>query len=498
MSIRNFGRLTPSQGLILGLIGYSVSRQGVEIPTDIFERMENIIQAREHLVALTGDDFEYDLQNWHTFLAESGEYEYTHPYAYRSVAQAVAATFKDNQLLAIVNRLSTSPTSPLEHKRLRNRALRLIEKYNKPNPPGMRPSVRSNEGLREIWWWAEQWKFTDILAGLALPICSKVNYLGGTDVLHARLLHHADQARSDNRKQEYVKFLTAAAKLETQKDKVFNLYQEALAAYSELGEWGWEAYCLSQLAGMHLYWRQFNEWQQMNMRAYQIWSDHEHQLGIGDALIQLASALERAEKYSEACQLFYCAKKLLRNHITYITARDSLRTVSGRRKIPPEVYETHKTPDELVAEFFDDHYIKGHRPLPEIFADDDHQQIDTPDGCKPLPYEILPSRGFVLDLGYYELPTPPGVDGTPANLIRLVRGQNLIYIAHYLPRIQRYDLTSATLRPTLGAPEFTPLQSGETLILTIGRFLQPEQPGTKPLFVPYWVACVNILNPKMG
>jgi hypothetical protein len=217
--------------------------------------------------------------------------------------------------------------------------------------------------------------------------------------------------------------------------------------------------------------------------------------GVGSALIQLASALERAEKYSEACQLLYSAKKLLRHHITYITARDSLRGVSGRHQIPPEVYETRKTPDELIDEFFDDYYVKGKRPLPVIIADDDHQQIVSREGFEPPPYEVLPGPGFILDLGSYRLPIPPGYERIRPNIIQIVRGQGQIYWHSWEESIRRYELTAKTLNHPRDIPEFSHLQAGETLILAIGRFMQPTQPGkNQAQFIPYWVAQVIVDN----
>ncbi len=54
MTIPKFGRLTLSQGLILGLIGYELSRAEALLPTNTVIRLKNISQARDYLHNLSG------------------------------------------------------------------------------------------------------------------------------------------------------------------------------------------------------------------------------------------------------------------------------------------------------------------------------------------------------------------------------------------------------------------------------------------------------------
>jgi tetratricopeptide (TPR) repeat protein len=360
MTVKIFGRLTPLQGHMLGLIGYTVSRQSGSFPTYWAGRMKNILQARQRLIECTGKDFGYDCKKWHTFLSAHHSDEYTHPHAFAAVAQAVAAVQKDNIHLRIVNHINNAEQSipPAESKRLRKKVKRLIEKYNQPNPPGLVPSARTDEGLLELWYWAVWWDLENVLAGFALPICAFADELFGKADLQAHLLSLAEQAEAQLHTTASARFLTAAAKLEPDKDSRFNLYQRAMAAYTDSGHWGGEAYCAHQLAGLHRYWHQFNEADQMYMRAFKLWERNNHQKAMGISLLHLGETLERAGKYTAACQLYFRAKKLLRNHITYITSRDALTKVSGDHQVSPQDYETDQSASELVAAYFDGHLVK--------------------------------------------------------------------------------------------------------------------------------------------
>ena len=129
MSVYKFGRLTPVQAMMLGLIGYKLTRNEATLEIPDAERLDIMRRAREQLVQLTDNDYGFAVLRWHNCLSQNDAHEHTHPHAYASIKQALSATQKDSQ--------------------------RIIEKYFQPNPPRMGPRLANNEGILEVWQWAE-------------------------------------------------------------------------------------------------------------------------------------------------------------------------------------------------------------------------------------------------------------------------------------------------------------------------------------------------------
>jgi len=352
MSVHKFGRLTPAQGYLLGLIGYRLTRSEATLEIPDSDRMENMRRAREQLIGLTGQDFGYDLLRWHNFLAQNDEFEYTHPYAYPEVKKALAAAQKDSQRLRIIINFEDKKVPPIDSNRCHKKARRLSEKYAQPNPPRMGPPVANDEVLLDVWKWAEAWEFTEILAKLALPACSLLHSPGEKDEMHTKLHNFAREARRDGRIGECADFLVAQAKLQPDRDLQLGNYRQALALYQQSDDWAGEAFTSMMIAELNVYKKRFDDAHLLWLHSYQIWARKKHKKGIGISLVHLASKLERDGKYREACQFNFRAKSLLRDHITYITARDILNRIAFEHKIAPEECETNKSAEELVAEVF--------------------------------------------------------------------------------------------------------------------------------------------------
>jgi hypothetical protein len=85
MSVPVYGRITPIQGLMLGLGGEVVHLIGIQ-PSDE-QRVAQMKDSRQLLMKLTGADFGYDLVAWHQFLLTSEKFseQYTFSYAWDAV-----------------------------------------------------------------------------------------------------------------------------------------------------------------------------------------------------------------------------------------------------------------------------------------------------------------------------------------------------------------------------------------------------------------------------
>lgn len=96
MSIHRFGNVTPAQGEMLGLIGWSLSRGRSTLVSDESGRIEQMRKGHAELVRMTGQDFSYDLAKWRNFLLGRGDqFEYGHPFAFARVDQAVNEAISD-------------------------------------------------------------------------------------------------------------------------------------------------------------------------------------------------------------------------------------------------------------------------------------------------------------------------------------------------------------------------------------------------------------------
>lgn len=248
------------------------------------------------------------------------------------------------------------------------KAQRLVKKYTQPNPPGMGPSVRSDEGILEIWAWAEANDRTDILSGLAQTVCVLLRSSDDKPLLQSKLHKFAEQAKEEQQWKEYADFLMALAKLEsyaiiksaeeeaTIEASRLALYEEALDIYTRLDDWASEATCASLAASIYHRWHKFDEVRRLSLRSYMLWAKAKHKKGIAKSFFTLSSLLEIEGKYVAACRLMYCAKKLAAHSIGAISARDSLSNMRHEYKISPGQYESRKPAltlaEELVSEIF--------------------------------------------------------------------------------------------------------------------------------------------------
>ncbi len=107
MTIARFGRITPTQGDMLWLVGYylSMAESTLDIPDD--ERKDHMIAGRKALIDKTGMDFGYDLTAWHNFLIDHKEHGYDHPFAFKGVKEAVFTGTHDERRSQLVRELQT-------------------------------------------------------------------------------------------------------------------------------------------------------------------------------------------------------------------------------------------------------------------------------------------------------------------------------------------------------------------------------------------------------
>lgn len=242
----------------------------------------------------------------------------------------------------------------INQRRMLAKAQRLIQKHTQPNPPGMGPNVGSDEGIPEVWAWAEATGRTEILSALAQVACVFAKSPEDRQSMHAKLHQFAEQAKVEKRWEEYAGFLMALAKLENRKADKLALYEEALEVYTRLDDWAGEAICASLAAGIYRYWRHLDQVRCLYLRSYRLWAKAQHKKGIGASLGQLADLLVLEGRYIDACRLAYRSKKVLAQTWWKISARDFLNYISYKYKIAPEQYETKKTAEELISEVFGD------------------------------------------------------------------------------------------------------------------------------------------------
>lgn len=98
MTIPGFGNIVPSQGFLLSICGWMLTRGGSEILSDEAERIEEMRIGRYRLVEMTGEDFGFDVECWRAWLMDQPDYGYGHPYAFDSTDHAVRAALDDPDL----------------------------------------------------------------------------------------------------------------------------------------------------------------------------------------------------------------------------------------------------------------------------------------------------------------------------------------------------------------------------------------------------------------
>jgi len=105
MTIPGWGRLTPLQAHMLNLAGHVL--ENPDAPPDA--KRKAIARGRWELKRQTGQDFGFDIRQWHEYLIEFEEDHYCHPYAWRTVRPAIEASFEDPQRSQLVPMLEQPP-----------------------------------------------------------------------------------------------------------------------------------------------------------------------------------------------------------------------------------------------------------------------------------------------------------------------------------------------------------------------------------------------------
>jgi hypothetical protein len=131
--------------------------------------------------------------------------------------------------------------------------------------------------------------------------------------------------------------------------------------------------------------------------------------------------------------------------------------------------------------------------LPVIHVDDAHFQVDREDGSEPEIYTLSVGPGFILDATGYTFQAPSDLEGQPPNLIQLVRGAGQTYMQPWREGKTRYVMTGDTLKPARGCMNLRMFESGEVLILAVGRFFPPDTPMGKGQFYAYWVTMIYVI-----
>ena len=131
--------------------------------------------------------------------------------------------------------------------------------------------------------------------------------------------------------------------------------------------------------------------------------------------------------------------------------------------------------------------------LPVIRVDDTHFQVEREDGTEPEIYRLSSGPGFILDATGYTFRVPLDLGGQPPNLIQLARGAGHTYERPWREGKTRYVITGDTLIPARGCARLRMFDSGEVLILAIGKFISPISMVAKGKFYPYWVSMIYIL-----
>jgi len=99
MTIYGLGKLTPIQLEMIALSGVLIREFYPDADGKSFsdtERIWSMKRARYDLARLTGEDFGYDLSEWHTYLTTNADdYGYTHPYGWTQTERIVVRRISD-------------------------------------------------------------------------------------------------------------------------------------------------------------------------------------------------------------------------------------------------------------------------------------------------------------------------------------------------------------------------------------------------------------------
>lgn len=130
--------------------------------------------------------------------------------------------------------------------------------------------------------------------------------------------------------------------------------------------------------------------------------------------------------------------------------------------------------------------------LPVIRVDDAHYQVKREDGSEPEMYRLASGPGFILDATDYTFHIPPDLEGEPPNLIRLVRGAGHTYERPWQEGKMTYVMTRDTLRPVRDSGRLRMFESGEILMLAVGRYISFESSMGVGNFCAYWMSMIYV------
>jgi hypothetical protein len=130
--------------------------------------------------------------------------------------------------------------------------------------------------------------------------------------------------------------------------------------------------------------------------------------------------------------------------------------------------------------------------LPVIRMDDAHYQVKREDGSEAEMYKLPAGPGFILDTTGYVFHVPPDLEGEPPNLIRLVRGAGHTYERLWQEGKMTYVMTRDTLRPVRGSGRLRMFESGEILMVAVGRHIAFEGSYAEGKFRAYWMSMIYI------
>lgn len=122
--------------------------------------------------------------------------------------------------------------------------------------------------------------------------------------------------------------------------------------------------------------------------------------------------------------------------------------------------------------------------LPVVVVDEEHLQLGKE--TDPPPYQLAPSKGWVLDASKYKFALPAASE--PLNSVQVLweEGQ---YTAVWKPVDGRMTLDASTLKPVGEFKAFAGFASGQTIVLAIGH---GRREGTQIAFKPVWVGIVEV------
>jgi tetratricopeptide (TPR) repeat protein len=236
--------------------------------------------------------------------------------------------------------------------RLEKRAKRLVEKYASSCPPRAGPPVSAQDGLMEVWEWAEKKDRTDILSSLSQVAGVLFRATGQESLFRSKLSNLIERAKVEQRLDEYDDLLLGLANVEKKVEVRLAAYEEALRVYSLLGDTGGEAVSAALVAEIYQQQNKIQEALCLYLHSFSLWSKLEHKMGIGISLMHLSRILELEGRFVDASQMMYVARKTIPASLWKISARDSLNRIVFEYELASEQCETKMTPEELVRTIF--------------------------------------------------------------------------------------------------------------------------------------------------